>query len=151
MYCVTLRPHDIKNVCWIHHGSTSCWCLYFTFLVKVLPPPFHYSLGSYLYLFFVIHFTKSNLIARSALVLKLPEKMYIPSSRNISVTKKSSVCKKYRHKSICINITQLTTLYCYSATNSITNLSNKQLFFKKLKRRYHSIVYPILTLIPSLL
>ena len=35
------------SVSWIHHGSTSCWCLYFTFLAKVLPPPFHYSLGSY--------------------------------------------------------------------------------------------------------
>ena len=40
----------------IHHGSTSFWCLYFTFLVKVHPPPFQHSLGSYLYLFFVIHF-----------------------------------------------------------------------------------------------
>ena len=45
-----------------------------TFLVKVFPPPFHYSLGSYLYLFFVIHFTKSKLIARSVPVLTLPEK-----------------------------------------------------------------------------
>ena len=56
--------------------SISCWCLYFTFLIKVLPPPFHYSLGSYLYLFFVIHFTKSKLIARSVPVLKWPEKMH---------------------------------------------------------------------------
>ena len=42
-----------------------------------------------------------------------------------SVTKKSSICRKYRHKSICINITQLTAFYCYSAANSITNLPNK--------------------------
>ena len=35
----------------IHHGSTSCWCLYFTFPLKVLAPRFHYSLGSCLYLF----------------------------------------------------------------------------------------------------
>ena len=62
------------RVSWIHHGSTSCWCLYFTSLVKVLHPPFHYGLGSYLYLLFVIHFTKSKLIARSVSVLKLPEK-----------------------------------------------------------------------------
>ena len=83
------------SVSWIHHGNTSCWCLCFTFLVKVLPPPFHYSLGNYLYLFFVIHLTKWKLIA------------------------------KYKHKIICINNTQLTIFYCYSATNSITNLSNK--------------------------
>ena len=43
-------------------------------LVKVLPLPFHYSLGSYLYLFFDIHFTKSKLIERSVPVLKLPDK-----------------------------------------------------------------------------
>ena len=42
-----------------------------------------------------------------------------------SVTKKSSICRKYRHKSICINNTQLTTFYWYSATNSRTKLSNK--------------------------
>ena len=80
-----------------------------TFLLKVLPQPFHYSLGSYLYLFFVIHFTKSKLIARSVLVLKLPaEKCIILSSRNISVTKKSSIYRRYSHESICINNTQLT-------------------------------------------
>ena len=39
------------SVSWIHHGSTFWWCLYFTFLVKVLPSPFHCSLGNYLYLF----------------------------------------------------------------------------------------------------
>ena len=70
------------SVSWIHHGSTSCWYLYFTFLVKVPPPPFHYSLGSYLYLFLVIHFTESYLIARSVPVLKLPKKCIIPSSRD---------------------------------------------------------------------
>ena len=42
--------------------------------MKVLPLPFHYSLGSYLYLFFDIHFTKSKLIERSVPVLKLPDK-----------------------------------------------------------------------------
>ena len=83
------------SVSWIHHGNTSCWCLCFTFLVKVLPPPFHYSLGNDLYLFLVMHLTRWKLTA------------------------------KYKHKSICINNTQLTTFYCYSATNSTTNLSNK--------------------------
>ena len=50
------------SVCWLHHGheSTSCWCLYFTFLVKVLPPPFHYSLGSYLYLFLLYILLSQN-------------------------------------------------------------------------------------------
>ena len=60
---------------------------------------------------------------------QLPDKIkkcIIPSSRNLSVTKKSrvSACRKYRHKDICID-TQLTTFYCYSATSSIANLSNK--------------------------
>ena len=97
-----------------------------TFHLKVLPPTFHYSLGCCLYLIFVIHFTNSKLIARSVLVLKLPaEKCIILSSRNISVTKKSSICRRYSHKSICISNTQLTNFYCYSATNSIINLSNK--------------------------
>ena len=69
------------SVSWIHHGSTYWWYLYFTFLVKVLHPPFHYSLGSYLYLFFVIHFTKSKLLARLVPVDQirsdqLPQKMY---------------------------------------------------------------------------
>ena len=64
------------SVSWIHHGSTPCWYLYFTFLEKVLPSPFHYSLGNYLYLFFVIQFIKSKLLARSVPVLKLAEKMY---------------------------------------------------------------------------
>ena len=59
--------------------------------MKVLPPSFHYSLGSYLYLFLVIHFTKSELIARSVPVLKLPEKCIIPSSRNISITIRNQV------------------------------------------------------------
>ena len=77
-----------------------------------------YSFGSYLYLFFVIHFTTSKLIA------------------------------KYKHKSIRIN-TQLTTFYCYSATNCITNLSNKQLLFTKFKNGYQPTVYSIPTLISS--
>ena len=64
------------SVSWIHRGSTSCWCQCFTFLVKVLPPPFHFNLGSYLYLFSVIHFTESKLVARSVPVLKLREKMH---------------------------------------------------------------------------
>ena len=84
--CDFKRLHDIKNlnscVSWACHGSTSCWCLYFTFLVKVVP-------------------------------------------LNQSVTNKSSICKKYRHKFIWINNTQLTTFYCYSATISRTKLSNK--------------------------
>ena len=31
------------SVSWIHHRSTSCLCLYFTFLGKVLPSPFHWQ------------------------------------------------------------------------------------------------------------
>ena len=100
----TWHQESYFSVSWIHNESTSCWCLYFIFLVKVLPK---------------------------------------------SVTKKSSICRKYRHRSICINNTQLTTFYCYTATSSITNLSNKYLFFTKFKRGYHPIVYPIPTLMSS--
>ena len=49
--------------------------------MKVLPPPFRYSLGNYIY-FFYIHFSELKLIARSVPVLKLPEKSIIPSSRS---------------------------------------------------------------------
>ena len=48
------------SVSWIHHGRTSCLCLYFTFLVKVLPPHFHYKLGSYLYLFLLYILLSQN-------------------------------------------------------------------------------------------
>ena len=35
-------------------------CLYFTFLAKVLPPPFHYSLGRYLNFFFLLYILLSQ-------------------------------------------------------------------------------------------
>ena len=81
MYCVTLKLHDFKKrtslsleyTMEVHLAGAY---ILGTFLVKVLPPPFHYSLGNYLYLFFVIHFPKLKLMARSVLALKLPEKMY---------------------------------------------------------------------------
>ena len=59
-----------------------------------------------------------------------------------------SIYRKFRRKSICIT-TQLTTFYCYSATNSKTNLSNKWLFFKQFKRGYQLVVFPGPNLIPS--
>ena len=62
--------------------------------------------------------------------------------------KTKSIYRKFRHKSTCIT-TQLTTFYCYSATNSKTNLSNKWLFFKQFKRGYQLVVFPSPTLIPS--
>ena len=117
-------------------------------------PPSNFPLQFWqLFIFtFVIHFTKSKLITRSVPVFKLPEKMhYFLFQKYKSVTKKSSICRRYRHnKSICINNTQLTTSYCHSATNSITNLSNKQLFFPKFKRGDHlKFILPIPTLLQS--
>ena len=32
------------SVFWIHHGNTSCWCLYFAFLVKVLTPKSYWNI-----------------------------------------------------------------------------------------------------------
>ena len=114
------------------------------------PSTFPLQFGQLFMFIFVIHFTKSKVITRSVPVLKLPEKMHYSLFKECkSITKNSSICRKYRHKSICINNTYLSTFYCYSTTNSIKNLSNNQLFFTKLKRWYHSIVYPISTLIPS--
>ena len=90
MYCVTLRLHDIKNFTSVSLKYTmevhlADACLYFTFLTKVLPPPFHYSLGRYLYLFFAIHFTKSKLKSKiSSRYLSYQKKYVIPSSREYS-------------------------------------------------------------------
>ena len=112
----------------------------------------HFIFGQLFIFIFVIHFTKSKLITRSVPVLKLPKKMhYSLFQKYKSATKKSGICRKYRHKIICINNTQLTTFYYYSATSSIKNLSNNlsNLFFTSFKRGYHPIVYPISTLIPS--
>ena len=63
LYCVTSRLNDIKNLTSvsveytmeIHLADAS-----FTFLVKVLPPPFHYSLGSYLYSFLLYILLSQN-------------------------------------------------------------------------------------------
>ena len=115
------------------------------------PSTFPLQFGQLFIFIFVMHFPKSKLITRSVPVLKLPEKkaFLLLLGIQVSVTKKSSIYRKYRHKSICINNTQFTTFHCCSAINSIANLSNKQLFFTRFKRRHHPIVYPIHTLIPS--
>ena len=55
MYCVTLRLHDIKKL-----TSVSLEYTIFTFLVKVLPPHFHYKLGSYLCLFLLYILLSQN-------------------------------------------------------------------------------------------
>ena len=111
------------------------------------PSTFPLQFGQPFIFSFVIHFTKSKLIARPVPVLTLPERIHY-SLRNISVTKKSSICRKcsQAYRSTCISNTQLTTFYCYSATNSVTNFSKKQLFFTKLKREYQPMVYHIPTL-----
>ena len=100
--------------------------LYFTFLVKV--SSLHLSITTVWVAtnnYFCYNFAKSKLITRSVPVFKLPEKKcIIPSSRDINLTKKSSIDRKYGHKSICINNTQLTIFCCYSATSSIKKLSN---------------------------
>ena len=114
------------------------------------PSTFSLQFGLLFILIFIIHLTKSKLVTRSVPVLKFPDKMHYSLIQEYkSVTKKSSICKKLRHKSIFINNTQLTIFYCYSATSSITNLSNKQLFFNKFKKEYHPMVYSFPTLIPS--
>ena len=56
MCCVTLRLHDIKKLTSLsleYNMEVHLADAYIlsTFLVKVLPPHFRYSLGSYLYLF----------------------------------------------------------------------------------------------------
>ena len=89
MYFVTLKLHNVKftsvSVSWIHHGSTSCLCLYFTFLVKVFPPPFHYKLGSYLYLFLLYILFSQDWWQDQSQYLCCQKKMHYSSSRNIAI------------------------------------------------------------------
>ena len=98
------------------------------------PSTFPLQFGQLFIFIFVIHFTKSKLIARSVPVLKLPEKMYYFLFQEYIIRNQVSAEIIVIKVAICINITQLTTFYCYSATNFIINLSNKQLFFTKFKR-----------------
>ena len=100
-------------------------------------------------LIFVTHFTKSKLITRSVPVLKFPEKKTLFPLLGTYLLLRNQVSAENIHKSISINNTQLTTFYCNSATISIANLSNTQLFFTKFNRGHHPVVYPIPTLIPS--
>ena len=65
MYCVTLRLHDIKKITSVSleytmEGHFAYAYLYFTFLVKVLPPHFHPKLGSYLCLFLLYILLSQN-------------------------------------------------------------------------------------------
>ena len=147
MYCVTLRLHGIKKLTSVFLECTmEYYTLYFTFLGESSPSTFPLQLGQLFIFIFVIHFTKSKLIARSVPVLKLPEKMHY-SSRNINLLLKNQVSAENIGIKVSALITP-STFSCYSATNSIKNLSNKQLFFTTFKRGYHPIVYLIPTLIP---
>ena len=118
-----LRLHDIKKLTSI-----------------LLNTPWKYILCLYLI---------SKLIARSVPVLTFPEKNALFHFLGIYLSVKlltNQVSAENRHKSICINNTQLNAFYCYSATNSITKLLQ---FFTKFKRGYSPIIYPLPTLIPS--
>ena len=119
---MTLRLHAIKK---LQSPLNTPWryilLMYFTFLVKALPPCFYCSLGIFI---FAIYFAKSKLIAISVPVLTLQEKMYYSLFWiYMCYWEIKSICRKYRHKSIYIT-NKLTTIYCYSAASSITNLSN---------------------------
>ena len=69
MYCVTLRLHDVKKLTSVPLEYTmevhlpDAYIL--PFFMKVLPPPFHYSLGSYLYSFFVVQVKIDSKISSS--------------------------------------------------------------------------------------
>ena len=62
MYCVTLRIRDIKNLTSVLLNTPWKYilCLYFTSLVKVVPPSFHYSFGIYLYFFLLYILLSQN-------------------------------------------------------------------------------------------
>ena len=59
MYCVSLRLPDIKKITSAPVEYTMevhlADALYFTFLVKVLPPPFHYGIYLYIFLYLYIY------------------------------------------------------------------------------------------------
>ena len=66
MHFVTLSLHDIKKLTSLSAEYTMGMEVHladasiFTFPVKVLPPTFHYSLGSYLYLFLLYILLSQN-------------------------------------------------------------------------------------------
>ena len=63
MYCVTLRLHNIKKLTSVpveYTMEAHLLDVYILPLVKVLSPPFHYSLGSYLYLFLLYILLSQN-------------------------------------------------------------------------------------------
>ena len=109
MYCVTLRVHDIKKL-----TSVS---LKYTMMeihlpdVYVLPFWWKSSLHVSIIIWVAIHIYFLSYILLSQnwqqdqfQYLCYPKKCIILSSRNISVTEKSSIRKEYTHKSICINL-----------------------------------------------
>ena len=134
------HPNTIELASWLVHvvcDFKATWhqeaLISFEYTMKIHLVEIFYLFGerppsifpSYVYLFFVIHFAKLKFMVRSVPVLKLPEKMYYSFFKGyICYEEIKNICRKNKHKSICI-IIQLTTFYCYSATNSITNLSNK--------------------------
>ena len=128
MYCVTLRLHDIKKLTSVSLEYTMEVHLAYAYIL-----PFWWKSSLHLsiivwvaiYIYFLLYILLSQNWQQDQFQYLSYQKKFISSSRNISVTKKSSICRKYTHKIICIDITQLTASYCYSATNSITNLSNK--------------------------
>ena len=82
----TWHQEAYLGVYWIHHGRRSCLSLYFTFLVKVLPPHFHYKLVSYLYLFLLYILLSQNWKQDQSQYLSCQKKTcIIPSSRNIAI------------------------------------------------------------------
>ena len=109
MYCVTLRLHDIKKL-----TSVS---LEYTMMeihladAYILPfwwkSPLDLSIIIWvaIYIYFLLYILLSqNWQQDQFQYLRYPKKYIIPSSRNISVTKKSSICKEYTHESICISL-----------------------------------------------
>ena len=123
MYCVTLNLHDIKKLTSMSREYTMKVHLAdftITFWVKVLPPSFCYSLGSYLYLlFYTFYLVKIDSKISVSTFVTRKNRLFL-SSRNISRNQVSA-----ENIGIKVNITQLNAFYCYSATNSIINLSNK--------------------------
>ena len=128
MYCVTLTLSEIKKL-----TSVSLECTMEVHLADSDILPFWWKSSLHLsiivwvaiYIYFLLYIWLSKNWQQDQFQYLSYQKKFISSSRNISVTKKSSICRKYRYKSICINNTMLTTFYCYSPTNSVTNLSNK--------------------------
>ena len=130
MYCVTLRLHNIKKLTLVWHCLLNTpWKYIHLADAYILPfwwkSSLHFSIIVWVAIYnFVINFTKSKLITRSVLVLKLPgkKKALFLLLGIYQLLRNQVSAENIGIKVSGFSNTQLITFYYYiSATNSIAN------------------------------